>query len=185
MSDQIKADWPALQDFSQDQPNWIDYGEAEAALFAALRPELRLIALDHAHQFGAAVVEMVDDVAAAAYTKASNILHEQGTRRAFGDKHLLALLTRWAAWWCEHFAARQRSKAARADVCARSAAERRAYTLAKYGGPDAEKVGQQGSLRKRQASARPPLRYSAPLWLDYGEDRRSVQHIDQDRAKAL
>lgn len=142
---------------------WIDYQPAEAALFGAIKPELQLLAQDHAYQFGADVVDMVDDVAAAAYTKATNILHTQGTRRAFGDKHLLALLTRWAAWWCEHFAALTRSKAAQADVCALSAADRRAYNLAKYGGPDAVKVGQARGLRKRQASARQHARRCVTL----------------------
>ena len=146
-----------------NRPDWIDYKPAEAALFGAIKPELRLIALDHIHHVGPELVGMVDAVAAAAYTKATNILHTQGTRRAFSDKHLLALLTRWAAWWCEHFAARSRSKAARAAVCALSAADRRAYTLAKYGGPDAVAVGQARGLRKRQASARQHARRCVTL----------------------
>ena len=44
--------------------DWIDYGQAEAALFEALKPELQLTTFDFARQFGADVAVMVDDVAA-------------------------------------------------------------------------------------------------------------------------
>ena len=104
MSNQIKADWPALQDFSQTQDNWIDYGEAEAALFEALRPELRLIALDHAHQFGADVADMASEIVDAAYSKAVDHLRKLDHARVFSHDALTKKLTEWATWWCNHFA---------------------------------------------------------------------------------
>ena len=78
------------------QTNWIDYPTAEAALFAALRPELRLITLDHEHHFGEEVTLMVDEVAEAIYPKAAAILQQHGTRRAFSDRHLWQKCRGWA-----------------------------------------------------------------------------------------
>ena len=92
------------------QTNWIDYPTAEAALFAALRPELRLITLDHEHHFGEEVTLMVDEVAEAIYPKAAAILQQHGTRRAFSDRHLWQKCRGWAAWWCARIAGQHRKR---------------------------------------------------------------------------
>ena len=92
------------------QTNWIEYPTAEAALFAALRPELRLITLDHEHHFGEEVTLMVDEVAEAIYPKAAAILQQHGTRRAFSDRHLWQKCRGWAAWWCARIAGQHRKR---------------------------------------------------------------------------
>ena len=54
--------------------DFIVYELAEAALFEAIRPQLRLLALDYAHHFGADVAGHVADFAEAIFPKAERIL---------------------------------------------------------------------------------------------------------------
>ena len=115
-------------------PDWIDYGRAEAALFAALNGPggyARVLAQDYARQFGADIAEapIVNDLADALFPKAAALLQEHGTRRAFGDANLLALCRQWAAHWAEQFARRYRD---RADAIDRNAADRLAYIRRKW-----------------------------------------------------
>ena len=90
-----------LLNSSPTRQDFIPYELAEAALFEALRPQLRLLALDYAHHFGADVADRVADFAEAIFPKAEQILAEHGHRRVFGDAHLWAKCQKWAAWWCE------------------------------------------------------------------------------------
>ena len=88
---------------------WIDYDQAEAALFAEfLGPDGygRVLAKDHARHFGADIdkPEVVEDLAGMLYPKAAEILNQHGTRRAFSDRHLWAKCHEWAEWWCEFHA---------------------------------------------------------------------------------
>ena len=110
MQYKINDQHPHGQAVPPHQTNWIDYPKAEAALFAALRPELRLIAIDHQHHFGAEAVRMVNQIAEALYPKALAILQQHGTRRAFSDRHLWEKCQGWAAWWCARIAGQHRKR---------------------------------------------------------------------------
>lgn len=117
------------QAYAQRQ-DWIDYGQAEAALFEALKPELQLIASDHARQFGEDVAETVEDVAATVYPKAVAILFAQRHIRVFSDDHLWAKCKKWAAWWCAKYA-QQYKKREHTKYSAESAALGRDRSKAK------------------------------------------------------
>ena len=68
------SDYGQLQDYDYvDRRQRSIYGQAEAALFEALKP-------DFARQFGADVAVMVDDVAATVYPKAIAIYDQAATR---------------------------------------------------------------------------------------------------------
>ncbi|MCY3664954.1 MAG: hypothetical protein OXH81_04780 [Gemmatimonadetes bacterium] len=91
---------------------------------------MKLIASDHARQFGEDVADMVDDVAATVYPKAVAILFAQRHIRVFNDDHLWAKLTKWAAWWCAKYA-RQCKKREHTKYSAESAALGRDRSKAK------------------------------------------------------
>ena len=110
MQYKINDQHPHGQAVPPHQTNWIDYPKAEAALFSAIRSELRLIAIDHQHHFGAEAVRMVNQIAEAIYPKALDILQQHGTRRAFSDRHLWEKCQNWAEWWCARLAHRRRKR---------------------------------------------------------------------------
>ena len=143
----------------QRDGTWVDYQTAEAELFKAIRPELRLIARDHAHQFGVEVGELASEVAEAAYSKAAAYLSERGQRHVFSEATLERLLKKWAAYWCEHHARRQQRNAARQ----RNAADRHGYIRRRYGDEAAAAKGQKNSLIKRRAQAIARARQAAAL----------------------
>ena len=106
----------------------IPYEAAESLLFNRINPEAKLIALDHAHHFGADVADMVNDVAEAIYPKAVSILHDHGHSRVFGHKHLWDKCLKWAAWWCR-FYARRYTKRAHTQYTAEKAAIGRSRSI--------------------------------------------------------
>ena len=126
-----------MPNYSQTAPaaqDWIDYAEAEAALFTAVNGPggyARILAADYARQFGADLAdpEIVKDLAEALFSKAAAVLQEHGTRRAFGDANLLALCRKWAGHWAEQFASRYRD---RAEADAKGRAARLAYIRSKW-----------------------------------------------------
>ena len=114
----------------------IDYNRAIAELLAELNPVIGLIARDHAHHFGAEVLEMGQDIAEAAHAKAIAIATAQGTRSVLSDARLWNLCQRGAAWWVQNpLAARYR---------------KRPHT--KYS-PEMAKRGRDRSLARRQRDA--------------------------------
>ena len=132
-------------------PDWIDYGKAEAALFAALNGPggyARILAADYARQFGPDLAEadLVNDLADALFPKAAMLLQEHGTRRAFGDANLLALCRKWAGHWAEQFASRYRD---RAEADAKGRAARLAYIRSKW----TEEQSAKGRARARRKVA--------------------------------
>ena len=90
---------------------WIDYRQAESALFKAFCGPggyARILAADYARQFQADIgnPEIVAGLAEAMFPKAANILNQHGTRRAFSDRHLFAKCEKWAEFWCDKYAQR-------------------------------------------------------------------------------
>ena len=143
-----------MPNYSQTAPaaqDWIDYEPTEAALFEALRPELRLIALDHAHHFGAEVAGMTDEIAEAAFPKARAELHRLGAGRVFSDAHLWAKCQKWAAFWAEHFAQRQRPRV-HPLYSAEAAALGRVHSAA-VRADKADKIAEQAQLLRATGAA--------------------------------
>ena len=142
----------------QNHPGWIDYEQAEAALFEALQPELQLTALDHGHHFGEDVGDMVDEVAELLYPKALGILNQHGHGRVFGDAHLFVKVREWARHHCERQRDGEKWKRDRAAAAAKDLDDRRAHIHAIYGGPEGVAKGNNHSALKRslQADAKAP-----------------------------
>ena len=159
----INDQHPHGQAVPPHQTNWIDYPKAEAALFSAVRSELRLIAIDHQHHFGAEAVRMVNQIAEAIYPKALAILQQHGTRRAFSDRHLWEKCQNWAEWWCARIAGHRRRKRPHTKYSPESASP----------GPRRTRKAKRSNKARypRPARSAPPPRrpYAAP-------DRRPARH---------
>jgi len=112
------------------------YDRAISDLLDELNPVIGLIARDHAHHFGAEVLEMGQDIAEAAHAKAIAIATAQGTRPLLSDARLWNLCQRGATWWVQNpLAARYR---------------KRPHT--KYS-PEVAAKGRERSLARRQQDA--------------------------------
>ena len=136
-------------------PDFIDYQQAEAALFEALNGPggyARILAADYARQFGADIgdPDIVEDLAGALFSKAAAVLQEHGRRRVFSDKHLFSLCQKWAAHWAGQFAQRDRD---RIEADAKGRADRLAYIHAKYGGPEGTAKGRVKIVADQKAEA--------------------------------
>ena len=130
--------------------------------FQTINPYVGLVARDHYDHFGADVADMVGEVVNEAYAKAVDHLRQLDHQRFYSHDGLVATLTKWATWWCEHFAAKARQKAARAAVCTRNARDRLAHIRTKYSA-EAAGLGRERSLQKRQRNARDQARRCATL----------------------
>ena len=140
-------------------PGFIDYPQAEAALFEELNgPEgyARVLAADHARHYGEDICtpESIEELAGALFPKAADLLNQHGTRRAFSDRHLLEKVRQWARHFCESLK-REHQEAAAA---AKSKTNQQAHVHATYGGPEGVAKGNNHSALKRtlQADAKAP-----------------------------
>ena len=138
----------------QNHPGFIDYEEAEAALFEEfVGPDgyARVLAADHARHYGEDICtpESIEELAGALFPRAADLLNQHGTRRAFSDRHLLEKVRQWARHFCESLK-REHQEAAAA---AKSKTNQQAHVHARYGGPEGVAKGNNHSLLKRTLQA--------------------------------
>ena len=120
-------------------PGFIDYPQAEKAIFAAFNgPDgyARVLAADYGRNFGPDVVapEIVADLAQEFFSKVSALAVEQGTRRVFGDDHLQSKCQQWAEMWCQVAHQYQQFKSDKAAAAAISHSNQLGHNLRKFGG---------------------------------------------------
>ena len=158
----------------QNHPGFIDYEEAEAALFEEfVGPDgyARVLAADHARHYGEDICtpESIEELAGALFPRAADLLNQHGTRRAFSDRHLLEKVRQWARHFCESLK-REHQEAAAA---AKSKTNQQAHVHARYGGPEGVAKGNNHSLLKRtlQADAKAP---EAKRMLAAGHTKKEV-----------
>ena len=138
----------------QNHPGFIDYEEAEAALFEEfVGPDgyARVLAADHARHYGEDICtpESLEELAGALFPKAADLLNQHGTRRAFSDRHLLEKVRQWARHFCESLKREHQEAAA----TTKNDADRQAHVHATYGGPEGVAKGNNHSALKRTLQA--------------------------------
>ena len=139
-------------------PDWVDYEQAEKAIFAAFNgPDgyARVLAADYGRNFGPDVVapEIVADLGREFFSKVSALAVEQGTRRVFGDDHLQSKCQQWAEMWCQIAHQYQQNKSDKAAAIKKNQTDRLVYTLNKFGGWIGFSLGNAKSAIKQAKAA--------------------------------